>query len=129
MPYIREALRPYLEPWSEDAAKDPGELNYQITVLIAEYIRVNGLKYKTINDVRGALVCAGAEFDRRIVGPYEDKKIAENGDVYQDILPTKGRGTQDVGGPGVQDGTSQEANTQGTEGGCGSNCVCRRESR
>ena len=41
-----------------------------------------GLNYQTCNDVMGALEGAKAEFYRRVVGPYEDQKIEENGDVY-----------------------------------------------
>jgi hypothetical protein len=39
-----------------------------------------------VNDVVGALDGAKAEFQRRVVAPYEDKKIRENGDVYPDCL-------------------------------------------
>ena len=29
----------------------------------------------------GVLSCVGAEFYRRVIAPYEDKKIIQNGDV------------------------------------------------
>lgn len=60
----------------------PGELNYAITLLLIDYTERKGLKYSTINDVVGAAEGAKAEYQRRVVAPYEDKKIAENGDVY-----------------------------------------------
>lgn len=62
--------------------KNSGELNYVITKLIQGYFKTNGGRYQQINDIVGALESAKAEFQRRIVGPYEDTKIRENGDVY-----------------------------------------------
>jgi len=41
-----------------------------------------GLSYTFINDCVGALEGAKLELYRRVASPYEDKKIAENGDVY-----------------------------------------------
>jgi hypothetical protein len=46
------------------------------------YANVQGLKYKTINDILGALEGAKMEFYRRVVVKYEDSKREENGDVY-----------------------------------------------
>lgn len=63
-------------------AENAGELNYQLTCVILEYVRKHGMKYQTLNDVIGALEGAKLEFYRRQVAEYEDKKIKENGDVY-----------------------------------------------
>jgi hypothetical protein len=41
-----------------------------------------GQSYQTFNDISGAMTEALAEFRRRIIVPYEDRKIKENGDVY-----------------------------------------------
>lgn len=83
MPYIRQPLRKYLVPDSVATASDPGELNFQITSLCDRYInRTQQASYVDINDAIGALECAKLELYRRIAAPYEDKKIAENGDVY-----------------------------------------------
>ena len=60
-----------------------GELNYAITLLINDYVVQQGKpQYKYMNDVIGALEGAKAEFQRRIVAPYEDARLKENGDVY-----------------------------------------------
>ena len=75
MPYIKEYEREYA------IAKTPGELNFLIHELIAQYLNEKGLRYNTINDVVGVLSCVQAEFYRRIAAPYEDKKKAENGDI------------------------------------------------
>ena len=72
-------------PYTKTRAVTPlnaGDLNRAFTELAIEYLRVNGLRYQTINDVVGALVGAKDEFNRRVVAPYEDDCIKENGDVY-----------------------------------------------
>lgn len=63
--------------------KTAGELNYAITSLLIGYIENKGyLSYALINDCLGACYGAAQEFYRRVAVPYENKKIAENGDVY-----------------------------------------------
>lgn len=79
MPYITNEKRRKLDTSVPDS---PGELNYVFTRMIQQYIYACGLNYTTINDIVGALECAKQEFYRRIVVPYEEKKIKENGDVY-----------------------------------------------
>lgn len=76
MPYIVQHER------SEPGLQNPGKLNFEITALISAYMREHGLRYQTINDIVGALEGAKLEFYRRIAAPYEDTKIAANGDVY-----------------------------------------------
>lgn len=78
MPYITQEDKEFLETELPDTA---GHLNYLFTTIINGYTE-DGVSYQKINDVVGALEGAKAEFQRRIVAPYEDKKIKENGDVY-----------------------------------------------
>lgn len=59
-----------------------GELNFQFTACIKNYIEINNLNYQTINDIVGALSSCQQEFYRRIAVPYEEEKIKSNGDVY-----------------------------------------------
>lgn len=81
MPYIPEMHREKFDFLGR--FDNAGQLNYAITMLIGAYIRdFNGINYQTINDIVGALEGAKQEFYRRIVVPYEDAKIKENGDVY-----------------------------------------------
>lgn len=84
MPYIKPELRLFADVTLGDyeAARDPGTLNYQITMLCTDYIKDVGEKYQSYNDVIGALEACKLEFYRRAVAPYEEKKISENGDVY-----------------------------------------------
>ena len=60
----------------------PGELNYAITELALFYLKRKGVSYTNMNEVIGVLECAKLEFYRRATAPYEDKKVEENGDVY-----------------------------------------------
>lgn len=81
MPYITQERREALA--QEEALPDTaGELNYTFTMIALEYLERKGLNYQHINDVVGALEGAKAEFQRRVVAPYEDTKIQQNGDVY-----------------------------------------------
>lgn len=80
MPYIKPTDRSDI-----DNGKPPqtaGELNYVFTAFADLYLQEKGLNYQNINDVIGALEGAKLELYRRIAVPYEDKKRAENGDVY-----------------------------------------------
>ena len=81
MPYIKQEDRDSL--WNTREPATAGELNYAITCLMRDYLlRNGGTTYQLINDCVGALEGAKAEFQRRIVAPYEDWKRIENGDVY-----------------------------------------------
>lgn len=85
MPYIKQEDRKALE--RGEVVTTSGELNFAITQLLVEYLNINGLKYKTINDIVGALEGAKMEFYRRVATPYENAKIEENGDVYDGFAP------------------------------------------
>jgi hypothetical protein len=86
MPYIVKSHRDYLKE-NPDKIHSVGELNYQLTQMCLAYLLVNtneliGPSYSNYNSVIGALEACKLEFYRRMVSPYEDKKIQENGDVY-----------------------------------------------
>jgi hypothetical protein len=93
MPYIKAKDRTR----STHSPETAGELNFQITQGIQDFVHRNGLTYQTINDVVGALEGAKAEFQRRVVAPYEDLKMETNGDVYDESLLSR----SDVGLPSV----------------------------
>jgi hypothetical protein len=89
MPYIKKERRKELFCLSTDDSafmfwnvETPGELNYAFTHILNSYLENKKLSYQTINEIIGALEGSKLEFYRRIVAPYEDKKIEENGDVY-----------------------------------------------
>ena len=78
MPYIPRSQK---EKALEGEIKDAGSFNFLIHQLMDEYIEQNGVSYQTYNDIVGAMDCAKMELYRRLVSPYEDKKILLNGDV------------------------------------------------
>lgn len=80
MPYITKRQRQFIEMGA--SAFSAGELNYQLTILALKYLKNNGYTYARMNDVIGVFEAAKLEFYRRVVTPYENKKMAENGDVY-----------------------------------------------
>lgn len=57
-----------------------GALNYVITRVITAWLERTP-NYEKINAAIGVLECCKLELYRRIAAPYEDRKIAENGDV------------------------------------------------
>lgn len=88
MPYIKPEDRNRVVV-GDTRIRTAGELNYVITNIIMEYLTQNGMSYDKINDIIGALEGAKLEFYRRVVVPYENVKISENGDVYVSQEPSK----------------------------------------
>ncbi len=76
MPYIEQDDRERLEPGTEDV----GHLTYLFYRLALEALPEEP-RYRDLHAVLGAMEAAKLEFYRRVVSPYEDLKIAENGDV------------------------------------------------
>jgi hypothetical protein len=77
MPYIKQERR---HGWTPP--ENVGELNYALSQEIKSYLTRKGQSYGTFNDVVGVLECLKLEIYRRLVAPYEDTKIIENGDVF-----------------------------------------------
>jgi len=61
---------------------EDGDINYIITRILLAYLCGTNMSYKTLNSVIGILECVKMELYRRVVEPYENKKIKDNGDVY-----------------------------------------------
>lgn len=78
MPYIDKQTRAFL---NNREPQNVGELNYLITKTCLDFVGTEK-SYALYNAVVGALESAKLEFYRRVVAPYEDEKIKENGDVY-----------------------------------------------
>ena len=81
MPYIsveaQNSHKAVVEAIEKSAITTTGELNFLITNLIVSYMKTNGGKYAQMNDVIGALDSAKAEFQQRVVNPYEKQKAFE----------------------------------------------------
>jgi len=82
MPYINQIRRQDADLVIDCIAQSSGELNYLFTCVLQKYLDEHKISYRTINDVIGALEGAKLEFYRRVAIPYEQEKIKENGDVY-----------------------------------------------
>ena len=88
MPYIKKEERAqYQELINELAAKipedrmsRPGHINYIVSLLIDKVYGKN-MRYADHNEVLGTLSGISQEFYRRKTAPYEDIKIAEEGDL------------------------------------------------
>jgi hypothetical protein len=87
MPYIKSEDRPKYEAClnslinilkEQPIDKVDGEINYIVTRILKG---VYPPKYFNYNRAIGVLECIKLEFYRRMVGPYEDTKIKESGDV------------------------------------------------
>jgi len=82
MPYIPQEDRADLDSGQrDDKPLNVGELTYMLYKMCLEYVDDNHVSYKDYAHVMGALECTKMEFYRRILAPYEDIKIRENGDV------------------------------------------------
>jgi len=88
MPYITPELREdFEEPLQKlinlldwvDSDKIDGIMNYIITRLILS--QYNNSKYADYNSAIGVLECSKLELYRKVIAPYEDIKIIENGDI------------------------------------------------
>ena len=86
MPYIKQSERKEIDEHLTNLQKclfSEGQLNYAITRLCDMYLCSYGKEsYRYYNEVMGVLTCAQLELYRRKVSAYEDKKLDENGDVY-----------------------------------------------
>lgn len=90
MPYIKQADRlqyavlveelALLLRKTENQMDRAGHANYVITTLLLAAFP--NRKYATMALVDGIITDIGREYYRRRATPYEDEKIAENGDVY-----------------------------------------------
>jgi hypothetical protein len=85
MPYIKPEDRARFEAVLKRLKETPigsaGELNFLITSVVHHYLRQFPKSYSAYNEAVGALEAAKLELYRRQVAPYEDVKIAENGDL------------------------------------------------
>jgi hypothetical protein len=83
MPYISDEQRNDIDNLGFTPS-DVGELNYVLTKTCITFLKRKGdePRYNDFNDCLGALEACKLELYRRMVGPYEDQKQYENGDVF-----------------------------------------------
>lgn len=87
MPYIKPEARTKLDPLMDHLVdhikslpleEQDGALNYTITRMLKS---IYAPRYFHFNRALGVLTAITQEFYRVVVGPYEDVKIGENGEV------------------------------------------------
>lgn len=82
MPYISQENRPAMDEivdlMIEKDVKVNGDLNYVLYAFCKRYINPSYNNYK---NYMGELRECANEIGRRILGPYEDTKVIQNGDV------------------------------------------------
>lgn len=84
MPYIKEDDRKNINHIIEDLISyinSKGDLNYTVCELIGRLILNTKIDYTQISEWIDTLPDAEAELRRRLLDPYENQKIIENGDV------------------------------------------------
>jgi len=84
MPYIEDKMKKEMADSINDLSmwiQSKGDLNYVICELVGRFILDDDLTYTKISEKIDAVHDAEAELRRRILVPYEELKIDENGDV------------------------------------------------
>lgn len=92
MPYITTDKRTLIDLSLKQIEQDifsgkidnVGELNYIITHILHTFIEKKPWSYSNFNSIIGVLECIKQEYYRRIIVKYEEKKIEENGDIYDE---------------------------------------------
>lgn len=86
MPYITEYKRVNIEEKVLDLVdvlniqgKETGDVVYSIYLLMLHLYSVGNFTERS--EAIKALECAKIEYYRRVMSPYEDQKIKENGDI------------------------------------------------
>lgn len=80
MPYLEEDKR--FDVFCHRTPETAGDLNFAFTEIVKTYLSARGESYQNYNNLIGALEGCKLELYRRMVAPYENKKIKANGDVY-----------------------------------------------
>lgn len=82
MPYIKQRSRPAMDKIVDEMARGSvtadGDLNYILFAFCKRHVKPSYNNYKNF---LGELNEAAEEIRRRLLAPYEDQKIVENGDV------------------------------------------------
>ena len=85
MPYTKQGDRENLRgiiPALIENIKVKGDLNYTICEIVGQLcLRDGGLGYTTTSNWIDGVHGAERELTRRLLGPYEDLKASQNGDV------------------------------------------------
>ncbi|MFW9871808.1 MAG: DUF6899 family protein [Candidatus Thorarchaeota archaeon] len=84
MPYIKDKDKDEMANAIEDLKvfiNSKGDLNFAICELVGKIILETGISYTNISEWIDGVHGAEEELRRRLLDPYEDFKIPQNGDV------------------------------------------------
>jgi hypothetical protein len=87
MPYIDKETRQRMDREGFLEGDKSGVLTYQLWKVLEDWMKTGRggrWSYGTMSEVVGCLESAKLEYCRRHLWPYEDEKIAENGDLPLD---------------------------------------------
>jgi len=99
MPYISRENRPHIDHCIEDLLPfiiSKGDLNYTICEIVGKLILSSKISYTQISEWIDAVDGAENELRRRLLDPYEDMKVIENGDVPSFITIIEKMGENNV---------------------------------
>jgi len=87
MPYITPEQRERIVNQSRiPPMSDAGQLSFFIAKTIESYLKGRPrINFQELNAVNGVLDTLRAEYQRQVLAPYEDKKKASNGDVWEEL--------------------------------------------
>ena len=82
MPYIKQNRRRELDHIVEAMANAEVKVNGDLNYILYAYCKYHiSESYNNFKNFCGELRQCATEIERRMLGPYEDQKIEENGDV------------------------------------------------
>jgi hypothetical protein len=82
MPYIKKEIRHKMDRVIDAMAKEDVKVNGDLNYILYKYCRYFiSPSYNNYKNFCGELRQCATEIERRILAPYEDEKIIENGDV------------------------------------------------
>jgi uncharacterized secreted protein with C-terminal beta-propeller domain len=82
MPYIKKEIRHKMDRVIDAMAKEDVKVNGDLNYILYRYCRYFiSPSYNNYKNFCGELRQCATEIERRILAPYEDEKIIENGDV------------------------------------------------
>lgn len=94
MPYIKQVIKDTIElPY----VKDDGQLTYAIDAMAESLLAMkcdydwDTLSYSHLAQVIGDIECAKIELARRVLALLEDRKIVENGEVFESVATLSAR--------------------------------------
>lgn len=80
MPYLNQGVKSSLDEGRKP--QSGAELNYIISKAVNDFLAMRTITYSVLAEAVAALELSQYELKSRIVRPYEDKKVIENGEVF-----------------------------------------------